>query len=88
MKAQKIKIELELNPEIALLVATYLHTTSQGDDKLQKMLSESGKNQIFQIAQNMVDQICEKTDFAELRMRNTHTFLTNDFLNASGNINN
>jgi len=88
MEAKKIKIELELSPENALMVATFMHTTAQGDKTFYNMLSDGGKKEILSIAQNMVDQICDKTDHEELKMRNTHTFLKSSFLNESGNFNN
>lgn len=75
MLTQKIKIELELTPEIAFLVSTYLAMATNGDTKLHNMLSESGMNQIREVAQNMIDQVAAKTDFDNLRMRNNLSFL-------------
>jgi hypothetical protein len=77
MLSHKIKIELELPPEIAFLVSTYLASATNGDSTLHKLLSETGINHIREVAQTMIDQVAAKTDFDSLRMRNTSHFLSN-----------
>jgi len=42
MEAQRIKIELDLTPEIACFLCIYLNSTALGDFTLQKGLTESG----------------------------------------------
>ena len=63
MVAQKIKIELELSPEITFLVATYLASATNTDYTLHNLLSETGINHIRETAQNMIDQVAEKNRF-------------------------
>ena len=89
MKLKKIKIELELNPEMALLMVLYLHSATQDDNKLRDMLTVIGKNQIFLIAQNIMDQLSEKLDPEFLKMCNSQNYLANlkdnSFLEDLGN---
>jgi mannitol-specific phosphotransferase system IIBC component len=69
MDTKKIKIELELAPEIAFLVATHLASTAHGDLTLQKLLSDSGIDTLHEVAQMMIDQVSSKTDHDHMQMR-------------------
>lgn len=69
MEAQKIKVELELTPEIAFFLSYYLSTTAQGDFTLQKDLSLDGKKQLHDIGQSILEQVETKTDFQNLALR-------------------
>jgi len=60
---EKITIELELDPSIALLLGTFIHTTSQGKLDAYKMLTEEGEKQLMEIGQKIVDQVASKTKF-------------------------
>jgi hypothetical protein len=75
MKPQKIKLELELTPEIAFFLSLYLNSTVQGDYWLQNSSSKKGKKIIHKIAQSIMDQITEKTDFENIRIRSLLTSL-------------
>ncbi len=68
MKAQKIKMELELSPENALIVVIFLHTTVLYNNQFYNMLTEVSKNESMNIAQNIVNQICTMTYYKELRI--------------------
>jgi hypothetical protein len=69
MEEQKIKIELELTPEMALLLSVYLKSTAQGNLALQEMLTETGIKNVQEIAQNIKDQLSDKTDIEYLTLR-------------------
>ena len=77
MNAQKIKIELEVAPEIAMFLSLYLTSTAQNDFTLQKALSHTGVKYIHDIAQNIMDQLSTKTDFDNLKLRNILSYLRN-----------
>ena len=77
MEAQKIKIELEVTPQIAMLLSMYLSSTAQGDFTLQKMLTETGIKDFHDIAQSIMDQLSEKTDINHLRLRTNLSILSN-----------
>jgi hypothetical protein len=55
-----IKVELVIEPHIALLIGMYLHQTVQGSMEFHNMLTESGKMSVMEIGQNIVDQVALK----------------------------
>lgn len=77
MEAQKIKIELEVSPEIAMFISLYLNSTVQGDFTLQKGLSQTGIKYLHEIAQTIMDQLSTKTDFDNLKLRSIISSLRN-----------
>lgn len=62
-----IKIELELDPPIATLLAVFIHTTSQGSMDAYATLTDGGKKQLMKIGQQILDQVQSKTDFEKLK---------------------
>ena len=62
-KLEKIKIELELDPPIALLLGTFVHQTAQGSLEVFSMMTKDGREQMMKLGQNIVDQVAEKTNF-------------------------
>lgn len=77
MEAQKIKIELDLAPEIALYLSLYLISTAKDDLTLQQSITKAGFKHIFEISQNIMDQISSKTDFDNLKLRSILSSLKN-----------
>ncbi|MCE1188271.1 MAG: hypothetical protein LWX56_03945 [Ignavibacteria bacterium] len=77
MDAQKIKIELEVAPEIAMFLSLYLASTAQNDFTLQKALSQTGVKYIHDVAQSIMDQLSTKTDFDNLKLRSILSSLRN-----------
>lgn len=77
MEAQKIKIELEMSPEIAMFLSLYLNSTAQGDFTHQKILSQTGIKYLHDIAQTIMDQLSIKTDFDNLKLRSIISALRN-----------
>jgi hypothetical protein len=77
MEAQKIKIELDLTPEMALFLCLLLVSNANGDHSLQDHITESGTKFIHNIAQSIMDQLTSKTDFDNLRLRTILTALKN-----------
>jgi hypothetical protein len=75
MEPQKIKIELEATPEIAMFLSLYLATTLRDDFTFQKALTDTGAKYLHDIAQSIIDQIAVKTDFDNLRIRNVMSYL-------------
>ena len=75
MEEQKIKIELELTLEMAFLLSVYLKSTAQGDLALQEMLTETGIKNVQEIAQNIKDQLSDKTDLEYLTLRSYFSIL-------------
>lgn len=59
----KIKIELELDPPIALLLGMFIHQSSQGSMDPYAMLTDDGKNSLMKIGQSITDQVANKTKF-------------------------
>ena len=76
MEPQKIKIELELQPEIAFFLSLYLVSTAKGDRTMHKLLTEIGMKHLFNIAQTVMDQASAKVDFDWLEMRDANKFLS------------
>jgi hypothetical protein len=80
MESQKIKIELELPLEEAFFLGTFIHCSAFGDLSAQKLLSESGRQRMHLLAQNIIDQVQGKMDMEHLKILNTITRIkSNDF---------
>jgi len=77
MEAQRIKIELDLTPEIAFFLCIYLNSTVQRDYTLQEVLTESGIKKVHEISQSIMNQLTSKTDFDNLRLRSILSSLKN-----------
>lgn len=53
----KITITLEMNPEMALLLAMLINTTAQGNMDVYKMMTEDGCKFCMDVAQEITDQV-------------------------------
>lgn len=59
----KIKIEFETSPEIAFLFAISVHQGLNSESEIINSLSEEAKKEVHQLAQTIIDQVCQKTNF-------------------------
>ena len=55
-----IKITIELEPEIAMLMGTYLHQTVQGNMDWHNMLTPDGTHTLMEIGQDIINQLSEQ----------------------------
>lgn len=53
----KIKITLDVEPEMALLLAMLINTTAQGNMDVYKMMTVDGCKSCMDIAQKITDQV-------------------------------
>lgn len=54
---KNIKIELDIPLPMALLLGTFIHNAAQGDNKAFLNLTDSGKKELMQYGQSIVDQV-------------------------------
>jgi hypothetical protein len=59
----KLKIELETTSEIAFLLAIIAHQGLKEEVTLTKLLSAEAISEINALAQNIMDQVGQKTNF-------------------------
>lgn len=70
MVNQKINISLEVSPENALLMSVLIQNGVFGQQNAEKLLTDTTKQDLMAIGQEIINQIAAKTDFDLLRLKN------------------
>ena len=64
MENTRVKVELEIKPEIALLLGMVLHGGAYGYNVVSKLLTPKSLKDLHDIGQSIIDQVESERDMA------------------------
>ena len=64
MENTRVKVELEIKPEMALLLGIVLHVCTYGYNVVSKLLTPNSLKDLHDIGQSIIDQVETERDMA------------------------